>query len=44
VGIYGWPIPRATRIAVEELRKSKYEKTIVAVIDDHNYFEYRQVL
>ena len=44
VGIYGWPIALATRIAVEELRKSKYEKTIVAVIDDHNYFEYRQVL
>ena len=44
VGIYRWPIPLATRVAVEELRKSKYEKTIVAVIDDENYSEYARVL
>ena len=44
VGIYRWPIPLATRVAVEELRKSKYEKTIVAVIGEENYSEYRRVL
>jgi len=44
VGVYRWPIPLATRVAVEELTESKYEKTIVAVIDDENYFEYRSFL
>jgi len=44
VGIYGWPMPLATRVAVEELRKSKYEKTIVAVIDDGNFGAYQRTI
>ena len=32
-GIYRWPIELATDIAVKELKKSRYEKTIMCIVD-----------
>lgn len=32
-GIYRWPIELAADIAVKELKKSRYEKTIMCIVD-----------
>ena len=32
-GIYRWPIELAADIAIKELKKSRYEKTIMCIVD-----------
>ena len=32
-GIYRWPIELAANIAIKELKKSRYEKTIMCIVD-----------
>ena len=44
VGVYGWPIPLATSIAVAALKESPFEKTIVCLFDQDNYDAYRMLM
>lgn len=43
-GIYRWPIDLAADIAVKELRKSRYEKTIMCVVDNKTKKIYESVI
>ena len=44
VGIYRWPLDIAASIAVEELSRSRYARTIVSVLDEANFLAYKSVL
>ena len=44
VGVYGWPMPLATSIAVAALKESPFEKTIVCLFDQDNYDAYRMLM
>ena len=33
-GIYKWPLELAAQVAVKELTKSKFEETIMCVVDE----------
>lgn len=43
-GIYRWPIELAADIAVKELKKSRYEKTIMCVVDSKTKAMYESKL
>jgi O-acetyl-ADP-ribose deacetylase (regulator of RNase III) len=43
-GVYRWPIELAAQIAINELVKSKYEDTIICVIDEKIKSIYEEML
>ena len=44
VGIYRWPIPLATSIAIAALKESPFEETIVCLYDEENFYAYKNLI
>lgn len=44
VGIYRWPIPLAASIALSALQESPFERTIVCLYDDENFYAYKNLI